>query len=310
MLEAHPSVDLLGLFADAARIRLLRLLDDAEISVGELVQITGMSQSRVSTQLAKLRKASLVHQRRAGASILYRARPDEFPALARPVWRAICAEPESADECSDRARRRAVFAERDRTRTWADEVAGQMENHYSPGRTWEATAHGLLGLLCLGEVLDVGSGDGVIARLLAPRASHITCLDQSEVVIQAARARLSARTNVSFDVGDMHRLPYADASFDQVLLLHVLTYSDDPIGAIREAARVLRSGGLLVASTLAPHDHGEISSSYGHRNTGLHPSKLEEAARALGLAVHQSSVSSRERKAPFFEVLTLVAEKA
>ena len=126
---------------------------------------------------------------------------------------------------------------------WADEVAGQMENHYSPGRTWEATAHGLLGLLSLGEVLDVGSGDGVIARLLAPRASHITCLDQSQVVIDAARARLSARTNVSFDVGDMHRLPYGDASFDQVLLLHVLTYSQDPVQALREAARRVDDGG-------------------------------------------------------------------
>ena len=71
MSELHPSVDLLNLFADAARIRLLRLLDDVEISVGELVQITGMSQSRVSTQLAKLRKAALVRPRRAGASVLY-----------------------------------------------------------------------------------------------------------------------------------------------------------------------------------------------------------------------------------------------
>lgn len=309
MSELHPSVDLLGLFADTARIRLLRLLDDAEIAVGELVQITGMSQSRVSTQLAKLRKASLVQQRRAGASVLYRACADNFPPLARPVWRAICAQPESADERSDRSRRRAVFAERDRTRTWADEVAGQMENHYSPGRTWEATAHGLLGLLSLGEVLDVGSGDGVIARLLAPRASHITCLDQSQVVIDAARARLSARTNVSFDVGDMHRLPYGDASFDQVLLLHVLTYSQDPVQALREAARVLRPGGLLVASTLAPHEHETISSTYGHLNTGLHPDELATAADAVGLRVQQCGVSSRERKAPFFDILTLVAEQ-
>ncbi len=309
MSEAHPTVDLLSLFADTARIRLLRLLDDAEISVGELVQITGMSQSRVSTQLAKLRKASLVQQRRAGPSVLYRACADNFPPLARPVWHAICAQPESTVERSDRSRRRAVFAERDRTRTWADEVAGQMENHYSPGRTWEATAHGLLGLLSLGEVLDVGSGDGVIARLLAPRASHITCLDQSPVVIQAARARLSTQANVSFDVGDMHRLPYPDASFDQVLLLHVLTYSREPAQALREAARVLRPGGLLMASTLAPHEHQAVSSTYGHLNTGVNPDELTTAANALGLRVHQCSVSSRERKAPFFEVLTLVAEQ-
>jgi ArsR family transcriptional regulator len=309
MKGRHSPVDLLSLFADAARIRLLRLLDDAEISVGELVQITGISQSRVSTQLARLRKASLVRQRRAGASVLYRASPDDFSALARPVWNAIRAEPETSDERSDRARLRAVLAERQRSLAWADEVAGQMENHYSPGRTWEATAHGLLGLLSLGKVLDIGSGDGVVARLLAPRAAHITCLDLSDVVIKAARTRLSTLTNVSFDVGDMHHLRYEDASFDQVLMLHVLTYADDPARVLAEAARVLRPNGMLVASTLAPHDQREISSAYGHKNTGLLPSDLGEAADAAGLNIQQCGVSSRERKAPFFEVLTVVAQK-
>ncbi|MGB1698506.1 MAG: ArsR/SmtB family transcription factor [Nannocystaceae bacterium] len=309
MSELHPSVDLLNLFADAARIRLLRLLDDVEISVGELVQITGMSQSRVSTQLAKLRKAALVRPRRAGASVLYRSSPDNFPALARPIWDAIRAEPESTEERNDRARRRAVLAERTTMNSWADGVAGQMENHYSPGRTWEATAHGLLGLMSLGDVLDIGSGDGVIARLLAPRANHITCLDRSEVVIKAARERLSSHQNISFDVGDMHMLPYKAQAFDQVLILHVLTYADDPGVVLREAARVLRSGGTLIASTLAPHEHREVSSTYGHQNAGFSPTELEEASRAAGLTVDQCRVSSRERQAPFFEVVTLFAQK-
>ena len=62
------------------------------------------------------------------------------------------------------------------SRSWADSVAGQMERHYSPGRTWQATLRGLLGLVQLGRALDVASGDCAIAELLAPRAERITCL--------------------------------------------------------------------------------------------------------------------------------------
>ena len=76
MAEPNPTVEMLSTFADPNRIRLLRLLDETEISVGELVEITGLSQSRVSTHLSRLRKVGLVRQRRVGSSSLYRTDHD------------------------------------------------------------------------------------------------------------------------------------------------------------------------------------------------------------------------------------------
>ena len=59
----------------------------------------------------------------------------------------------------------------------------------------------------VGDVLDVGGGDGALAQLIAPRARTVACLDRSERMIAAARDRLAVRPNARACVGDMHALP-------------------------------------------------------------------------------------------------------
>jgi ArsR family transcriptional regulator len=139
-----------------------------------------------------------------------------------------------------------------------------MERHYSPGRTWDATARGLLGIARFGDVLDVGGGDGAVAELYLSRSRSVTLLDRSERMLEAARARLSERPNVRFALGDMHALPFADESFDEVLLLNVLSYSEEPVRVIAEAARVLRPAGRLAVVTLSEHEHEDVTAAYGH----------------------------------------------
>lgn len=305
--DLSQTVDLLGVLADPTRVRLLALLEGAELTVAELTRITDLPQPRVSTHLRKLKDANLVRDRREGGSSFYGLGPMQEPA--RALWGLVHGRCEDRQLTQDRRRRDAALAARTSRLRWPDEVAGQMERHYSPGRTWEATARGLLGFLELGAVLDIGSGDGVNAELLAGRARHITCLDASERVIAAARSRLERFDNVDFCVGDMHELRFADASFDAVLLLHVLTYSERPELAIREAARVLRPGGALALVTLAEHEHGKIAAAYDHQNLGFAPRDLDAMLSAAGLAVAACAPSSRERRKPYFQVLTAFAHK-
>ena len=307
MPDLSQTVDLLSVLADPTRVRLLALLEGVELTVAELTRITDLPQSRVSTHLRKLKDAQLVADRRDGGSSFYASTAMTKPA--RELWRLVHQRCADGQLEQDRRRREAALAARESRLRWPDEVAGHMERHYSPGRTWEATARGLLGFLSLGAVLDVGSGDGVNAELLAPRARHVTCLDVSERVIAAARTRLERCANVDFRVGDMHDLPFAEASFDAVLLLNVLTYSERPALAIAEAARVLRPRGALALVTLVEHEHDKIAAAYDHQNLGFTPPELEAMLLAAGLEVERCEPSSRERRKPYFQVLTAFAHK-
>src|SRR5689334_20833391 len=246
MASVGDTVELLRLFGDATRVRLASLLEKDELTVAEMTRITDLPQSRVSTHLGKLREAGVLRDRREGASTYYSMNDGAMPAEIRKLWTVVG---ETLDEPllrADRDRCAALVRAREGGKGWPDSVAGQMERYYSPGRTWEAIARGLLGLVRLGDVLDAGSGDGAIAALLAPRARRITCLDRSQKVLAAARHRLGHLPNVAFVPGDLHALPFADGRFDQVLLFNVLVYADNPSRAIAEAARVLKPGGDLV----------------------------------------------------------------
>ncbi|HEV2607086.1 MAG TPA: metalloregulator ArsR/SmtB family transcription factor, partial [Xanthomonadaceae bacterium] len=237
----------LRVLADPTRVRLLALLEREELTVAELASVTRLAQPRVSTHLARLKEAALVRDRRAGVSAYYRF-SDDLDGAEAALWRALREGTDDPLLRQDAERLPAVLAMRAADQNWADSVAGDMERHYSPGRTWEAMARATLPLLVPGDVLDIASGDGVLAELLAPHAKSYVCVDASERVVAAARERLKPHRNVRVLVGDMHGLKLPDAGFDLALLMQALTYSERPAAAVAEAARLLRPGGRLVVT--------------------------------------------------------------
>jgi len=306
-MDLSTASGLLRLLADPTRVRLLALLEREELTVAELAAVLQLAQPRVSTHLAKLKEAGLVRDRRAGVSAYYRASEEPDPGLLG----LLGALREGVDDAlldTDARHLPLVLAQRAREQGWADTVAGDMERHYSPGRTWETLARALLQLLETGDVLDIASGDGVTAELLAPHARSITCIDASERVTAAARKRLKPFANVEVRQGDMHDLGLRDR-FDLVLMLHALTYAERPAVAVAEAARALRPGGRLLAVTLARHGHKTAVDPFGHRNLGFRREELARLAGDAGLEVAQCERISRERKPPHFEVLCLLARK-
>src|ERR1700753_9574 len=190
-LDLATASGVLRLLADATRVRLLALLEREELTVAELAAILHLAQPRVSTHLAKLKEAELVRDRRAGVSAYYRANAEADPTLAALVA-SLRGTLSHALLREDAERLPAVLAQRARTEGWADTVAGDMERHYSPGRTWETVARAFMQLLETGDVLDIASGDGLTAELLAPHARSIVCIDSSDRVVEAARMRLKA----------------------------------------------------------------------------------------------------------------------
>src|SRR5690606_18019430 len=123
------------------------------------------------------------------------------------------------------------------------------------------------------------------------------------------RERLRALRQVEVREGDMHALDFAEDSFDLVLLMHALNYSERPAVAFGEAARVLRPGGRLLATTLARHEHRTAVAPYGHANLGFTLRELRRMATSAGLDVQDAGTVTREKRPPHFEVLSLLARK-
>ena len=299
----------LKVLADPTRVRLLALLEHEELTVAELSAITGLAQPRVSTHLAKLKEFDLVRDRRSGVSAYYRFNDKDLDPAEIGLWQSLRAGTDDPLLRQDYDRLSVVLAQRADDENWPDTVAGDMERHYSPGRTWEALARTALPLIDPGEVLDIASGDGVLAELFAPYAKRYVCIDSSPKVVSAAAERLKKWPKVSVQNADMHALPFAGPQFDLVLMMHALSYSKKPALAIDEAARVLRSGGELLLSCLLKHGHRSAVEPYGHENLGFSQKELIRFAEKAGLKLKHCEVVSRERRAPHFEIVMLLAVK-
>ncbi|HXK16282.1 MAG TPA: metalloregulator ArsR/SmtB family transcription factor [Polyangiaceae bacterium] len=298
-------VETLNLLGDENRLRLCALLRERELCVTDLVRVTGISQSRVSTHLGRLREAGFVRDRRQGQQSFYGLALDSLPQTARTVLdEAAC----SADPTLEGDQQRLAELEAER-RGGAPEFADDIARYYSPGRTWQSLSVGLAALLELGDVLDVGSGDGAAASSLAPYCRSLTCVDTSARMIEAARERLNKSAHVTARVADVHELPFAAASFDSVLMFHTLTYAEKPAQALSECARVLRPGGRLVVLCLDEHRQHEITAPYGERHPGFTPSAVRDLLSRTGLSVRTSEVACRESRKPHLQVVLAIATK-
>ena len=97
-------------------------------------------------------------------------------------------------------------------------------------------------------VLELATGTGLIAKHIVNAAAHIEATDASaEMIAEAKRDTHSAKLH--FSVQDMFRLPYAEESFDVVIVSNALHIVPQPEKALAEIRRVLKDGGVLIAPT-------------------------------------------------------------
>ncbi|HEY5958810.1 MAG TPA: metalloregulator ArsR/SmtB family transcription factor, partial [Polyangiaceae bacterium] len=286
-------------------LRLCALLHERELCVGDLVRVTGIAQSRVSTHLGRLREAGLVYDRRQGAQSFYSLVMAGIPEAAK----ALLAEAISVnDETLEGDKRRLLELEAER-RGNLPESTLEIELDYSPGRTWHSLALGIAGLLKLGDVLDIGSGDGAAANSIVPYCRSLTCIDVNPRLVSAAALRLAKFRNANAQVADAHALPFEAESFDAVLMFHTLTYAEHPRRVLEESCRVLRRGGRLVVLCLDEHKHLDVTARYGERHPGFSPGKLRKMIVRAGLSVLSTEVACREAKKPHLQVVMAISEK-
>jgi ArsR family transcriptional regulator len=305
-MELSRYADTLNLIGDESRLRLCALLRERELCVTDLVRVTGIAQPRVSTHLGRLREAGFVRDRRKGAQSFYALATDSLPGAVRACLDEAVS---SNDATLEGDQKRLIELEAERRGSVPEHLVDELERDYSPGRTWQSLATGIAALLRLGDVLDVGSGDGAAASALAPYCRSLTCIDTNPRLIGAARERLRRFSSVRAQVADVHALPFRDGSFDSVLMFHTLTYAERPARALAECARVLRPGGRLVLLCLDEHRQSEVTARYGERHPGFSPRAVRGLLTRAGLTVRSAEVASREIKKPHLQVVLAIGDK-
>jgi ubiquinone/menaquinone biosynthesis C-methylase UbiE len=264
----------LGIFralADSTRLRILALLRSMELSVGELAQVLGQSQPRVSRHVKILCDAGLAERRKEG-SWVFVALGDA--AKVDPVIAALdaWAEPDHW-AVADGARLAAVRADRaSAANEWfeahADDWDAIRSLHIAESQVEAAMAR-LLFDGSLGRLIDIGTGTGRMLELFAPRAEHALGIDRSSEMLRLARAKLVDLGNVELRQADLYALPLPDSAADTAILHHVLHFAQQPGAAIAEAARVLNAGGQLLIADFAPHEREELRSKDAHARLGF-----------------------------------------
>lgn len=263
-------------------MRILRLLAHMELAVGELAQVLGQSQPRVSRHVRILCDAGLAERRKEGSWVFLRARigEDSAPPLGAAAARllAVAERDDSAfaARCAeDRRHLAAIRASREASAQsyfarHADEWDTLRSLHSPDAPVEKALADALDGSR-IGSLLDIGTGTGRMAELFAPRASHVTALDKSPEMLRIARARLQdlPADKVELVQGDFAELPFGNESFDTVLFHQVLHYALEPERVLAEAARVTRDTGRIAIVDFAAHDREELRERHAHARLGF-----------------------------------------
>lgn len=141
-------------------------------------------------------------------------------------------------------------------KTFWDKNAGRYDRFMRRDRAAYKEMYALLRPVVKAKtVLELATGTGLIAKHIVNAAAHIEATDASaEMIAEANRDNRSAKLH--FSVQDMFRLPYADKSFDVVIVSNALHIVPQPEKALAEIHRVLRDDGVLITPTFT---HAENS---------------------------------------------------
>jgi 2-polyprenyl-6-hydroxyphenyl methylase/3-demethylubiquinone-9 3-methyltransferase len=146
------------------------------------------------------------------------------------------------------------------------------------------------------RILDVGCGGGLLANPLAEAGYRVKGIDRSAPSLAAARTRVPAGADATYELGDALALAEPPEEYDAVLMMDVLEHLDEPERALAEAARTLKPGGVLVFHTFNRTPEAWLLAVKGigfvtHDGPGnihalsmfIKPAELVEAGRKCGL---------------------------
>lgn len=271
---------------DMARLRLLRLIEREELSVGELAKVMQLPQSTVSRHLKLLLDGKWAMRRSEGTASLYRMHPKAGPG-AGDLWRVVRAQlGESPTFDEDDRRLAEVLAERrSDSRAFFGRVAGEWDEVRRELFGESFTSEALLSLLSPSWVVaDLGCGAGSTAEQLAPIVARVIAVDREPAMLAAARKRLARFDNVEFRKEDVTALSIGPGAVDAAVASLLLVALPDPASLLGEMARILKPGGCGLVIDAVSHDRQSYRHTMGHLHLGFDEAQIEAWAAAAGFA--------------------------
>ncbi|MFD1612572.1 ArsR/SmtB family transcription factor [Sphingomonas tabacisoli] len=282
-------LDIFRALGDPTRLRIFALLRRMELSVGELAQVLGQSQPRVSRHVRILADAGLTTRRREGSWVFLALAEDPAhePLLAAIDQAAGGWAEEDAARLSAVRAERAAAAERyfaARAEEW-----DAIRSLYVPERQVEAAMADMLADRAVGRLVDLGTGTGRMLELFGAEAVRAVGVDRSPEMLRLARAKLAeAVPAAELRQGDLTALPLTDGIADTVILHQVLHFVPQPGAALAEAARLVADGGRMLIVDFAPHEREELRARDAHQRLGFSDAQIEGWLQAAGLHLDET----------------------
>ena len=277
----------LASLSDMVRLRLLRVIEREELSVGELSKILQLPQSTVSRHLKLLYENGWSNRRASGPASFFRVDVNQISADAIELWRVVQKQLGAGPTLTDDDHRLAeVLAER---RTDSKAFFGRIVGDWDRlrgelfGESFAAEA--LLSFLDPGWVMaDLGCGTGITTEQLAPFVHRVIAVDREPEMLNSARRRLERFDNVEYHQDDLAALSIADGSVDATIVALVMVYMPEPEAATREVARILKPGGHALVLDLVAHDREVYLHTMGHQHLGFNEAAVRRWAEDAGLS--------------------------
>jgi ArsR family transcriptional regulator len=274
---------------EQTRLRVLALLTEGELAVGEIAMALGQSQPRVSRHLKLLTEAGLAERIPEGAWVFYRLAHNQN--AERHLADALLAMLDPGDPvlAADAERLNAIRAARDEAAAayfernaddWERVRALHLPETDIDSAILAAAGEGPFELM-----VDVGVGQGRMIQLFADRVRRAEGFDTSRQMLAIARASLGdLKSKAAVRFGDVYAPPLPPESADLVTIHQVLHFLADPARAIERSARMLRGGGRLLIVDFAPHALEFLRENHAHRRLGFADSEIAGWCKTAGVS--------------------------
>jgi len=275
--------------AETTRLRVLALLARGELTVGELVQILGQSQPRVSRHLKLMCEAGLLDRFQEGTMVFYRLADagGVGEALNTALISLIPLEDDGLSrdhvaltEIRKERLEKAQSYFRQNARSW-----DEMRSLYVAEEQVEAALVDMQGKKQQGRMLDVGTGTGRMLEVFSPYVEQAVGIDLSREMLAVARANLAQKEypNCQVRLGDMYTLGVEPGSQDLIVFHQVLHFAGEPVHALLEASRALSKTGMLLVADFAPHEEEYLRADHAHRRLGFGEKEMINLGVQAGL---------------------------